>query len=95
MYCGIRSESPQVGGLSVFALILVSLVLGILLARFNVFAVLVATAACALVSLIYALISDPTPAHVLLAALPAFALQIGYLVGQFLWRRHRKKDLRH
>jgi hypothetical protein len=78
-------------GFSLFALMLVSLVLGFLLARFNVFAALVATAICAAGSFIFVAISDPTPTHVLLTLLaPAFALQAGYLVGQFLWRRRDK-----
>jgi hypothetical protein len=82
-------------GSSVFALTLICLVLGIFLARFNVFAALIATAICAVSTLIYVLITDPTPAYVLLTPLvPAFALQVGYLVGQFLWRR-RKKDRLH
>jgi hypothetical protein len=96
MYCSIRRESPQAGGSSVFALMLIGLVLGIFLARFNVFAALVATAICAVSSLIYVAMSDPTPAQVLLTLLgPAFALQVGYLVGQFLWRPRKKKNERH
>jgi ABC-type arginine/histidine transport system permease subunit len=84
------------GILSVFALMLVSLVVGFLLARFNVFAASVATAICAVSSLIYVAISDPTPAQVLLTLLaPAFALQVGYLIGQFLWRPRNEKDRRH
>jgi hypothetical protein len=74
-------------GFSVFALIVASLVLGFLLARFNVFAALVATAMCAVISFIYVVISDLTLAHILLTSLTtAFVLQVGYLVGQFLWR---------
>jgi hypothetical protein len=80
----------------VFALILISLVVGFLLARFNVFAALAATAICAVSSLIYVAISDPSPARVLLTLLaPAFALQVGYLIGQFLWRPRKEEDRRH
>jgi hypothetical protein len=71
----------------VFALMVAGLVLGFLLARFNVFAALVATAICAVSSFTYVVISDLTLAHVLLTSLAtAFVLQVGYLVGQFLWR---------
>jgi hypothetical protein len=71
----------------VFALMVASLILGFLLARFNVFAALVATAICAVSSFIYDMTSDQTLAHFLPASLAtAFVLQVGYLVGQFLWR---------
>ena len=77
-------------GVSVFALIIViivSLVLGFLLARFNVFAALVATALCAVSSFIYAVTRDLTLAHSLLTSFAtALVLQVGYLFGQFLWR---------
>jgi hypothetical protein len=87
LYCSIRRESTAGWGFSVFAFIVASLVLGFLLARFNVFAALVATAMCAVSSFIYVVISDLTLAHVLLTSLTtAFVLQVGYLAGQFLWR---------
>jgi hypothetical protein len=87
LYCSIRRESTAGWGSSVFALMVASFVLGFLLSRFNVFAALVATAICAVSSFIYVVISDLTLAHVLLTSLAtAFVLQVGYLVGQFLWR---------
>jgi hypothetical protein len=71
----------------VVALVVASLVLGLFLARFNVFAALVATAICVIGSFIYDMTSGLTLAHFQLASLaPAFVLQVGYLVGQFLWR---------
>jgi len=80
----------------VFALMLVGLVVGFLLARFNVFGALVATAICAVSSLIWFAINDPTPAQILLTLLaPAFALEVGYLIGQFLRRPRNEKDRRH
>jgi hypothetical protein len=74
-------------GVSVLALVIVSLVLGFLLARFNVFAALVATALCAVSCFIYTVTSDFTLGYSLLTSLAtALALQVGYLVSQFLWR---------
>jgi hypothetical protein len=72
----------------VFALIVASFVLGFLLARFNVSGALVATAICAGVSsFIYVVTNGLTLAHVLVTSLATvFAIQVGYLVGQFLHR---------
>ena len=67
------------------------LVAGFILARFNVLALLVATAICVVGSFVYVVVSDPTLA-LPTALFPAFALQVGYLGGQFLWRRRGKKD---
>jgi hypothetical protein len=71
----------------VFFLMIASLILGFLMARFNVLAALVATEICAVSSFIYYMTSDVTLAHILLVSLAtAFVLHVGYLVGQFLWR---------
>ena len=62
-----------------------SFILGLLLARFNVFGALVATAICAVSSFICVVISNLTLAQALVVSLAmAFVLQVGYLVGQFL-----------
>ena len=73
-----------------FAIIVASLVLGVLLARFNIFAVLIGTAICAGGTFIYNLSRDVALAQALLASLAAaFASQVGYLGSQFL-RRSQK-----
>ena len=62
-----------------------SFILGLLLARFNVFGALVAAAICTVSSFICVVISNPTVAQALVVSLAmAFVLQVGYLVGQFL-----------
>jgi len=62
-----------------------SFILGFLLARFNVFGALVATAICAVGSFIYVLVSDLTLAQSFVMSLAtAFVLQVGYLVCQCL-----------
>ena len=69
-----------------FALMAASFILGFLLARFNVFGALVATAICTVISsFMFVVISNLTLAQALVMSLAtAFVLQAGYLVGQFL-----------
>jgi hypothetical protein len=70
---------------SVFALMIVSFILGVYLARFNILAATAATIVCAAVSLLYDLSREATLMHSLLASVgTACALQVGYLVGQLL-----------
>ena len=77
-----------------FALMAASFILGLVLARFNVFGALVATAICAVSSFIYVVISDLAVAQALVLSLAtAFLLQVGYLVGQFLSDLANKGDL--
>ena len=77
-----------------FALMAASFILGVLLARFNVFGALVATAICAVSSFIYVVVSDLAMAQSLVLSLAtAFLLQVGYLVGQFLCDVADKGDL--
>jgi hypothetical protein len=69
----------------VFALMIVSFILGLYLARFNILAAAVASIVCAAVSLLYDLSGDSTLMHSLPASVgTACALQVGYLVGQLL-----------
>src|SRR5215472_6074495 len=64
------AKQPQVGGSLVFALMAASFMLGFLLARFNVFGALVATAICATISsFICAVISHLTLAQTLVISL--------------------------
>jgi predicted tellurium resistance membrane protein TerC len=68
----------------ILGLMLVALCLGLFLARFNVFALVVASILSA-VSLMLYLAQESTLVHpILLSLATAFVLQIGYLVGQFL-----------
>jgi len=77
-------------GASVFAIMILSLVLGVLLARFNIFAALVGSAVCAASSFAYDISREVAPAQALLSSLgAAFALQLGYLVTQFLRRQQK------
>jgi len=70
---------------SVVGLMIVSFVLGVYVARFNILAAIVASIVCAAVSLLYDLSSESTLMHSLLASVgTACALQVGYLVGQLL-----------
>src|SRR5215831_1428998 len=86
LYCSIRRESAAGWGSFVFALMAASFILGFLLARFNVFGALVATAICTVISsFMSVVISNLTLAQALVMSLAtAFVLQAGYLVGQFL-----------
>jgi hypothetical protein len=69
----------------VFALMIVSFILGVCVARFNILAATVASLVCAAVSLVYDLSSGSTLMHSLLVSVgTACALQVGYLVGQLL-----------
>jgi hypothetical protein len=69
----------------VFALMIVSFILGVYVARFNILAATVASLVCAAVSLICDLSGGSTLMHSLLASVgTACALQVGYLVGQLL-----------
>ena len=77
-------------GALVFAILIASLVLGILLARFNIFAALVGSAICAASSFFYDISREVAPAQAFLAGVgAAFALQLGYLVTQFLRRQQK------
>ena len=77
-----------------FALMAASFILGVLLARFNVFGALVATAICAISSFIYVVISDLALAQALVLSLAtAFVVQVGYLISQFLCDFANKGDL--
>jgi hypothetical protein len=70
---------------SVVGLMIVSFVLGVYVARFNILAATVASIVCAAVALLYDLSSESTLMHSLLASVgTACALQVGYLVGQLL-----------
>jgi hypothetical protein len=72
----------------VFAIMVAGFVFGMLLARFNIFAALIGAAICAAGSFVYEISRDVASAQALLAGLgAAFALQLGYLVAQFLRRR--------
>lgn len=78
-------SSMSVGGTTwVLGLMLAALALGFFLARFNVFALLVASALSAALFMLY-LMQDSTLVHsVLLSLATAFVVQVGYLFGQFL-----------
>jgi hypothetical protein len=66
-------------------MLVATLALGLYLARFNVFAVLIATTISAAAAFIFNITQDSTRSHsVLVALLAAFVLQVGYLVGQVL-----------
>jgi predicted tellurium resistance membrane protein TerC len=68
----------------ILGLMLAALCLGLFLARFNVFALVVASVLSA-VSLMVYLVQESTLAHPILVSLATvFVVQIGYLVGQFL-----------
>ena len=84
----------RLGGSLVLALMAASFILGVLLARFNVFGALIATAICAVSSFICVVVSDLAMAQALVLSLAtAFLLQVGYLVGQFLCDFADKGDL--
>ena len=77
-------------GAAVFAIIIASLVIGILLARFNIFAALIGAAICAASAFAYDISRDVAPSQAFLASLgAAFALQLGYLATQFLRRQQK------
>jgi hypothetical protein len=64
---------------------LASLLLGLCLARFNVFAALVAAAVCAAGSAIYAVARDSSLTFSVLTSLAiGLVLPVGYLIGQLL-----------
>lgn len=66
-------------------LIVLGVVLGLCLTRYNVFAVLVAIAVVAGGSLIYGIVGDAPLAHSLLAGvIGAVFVPAGYLIGQLL-----------
>jgi hypothetical protein len=68
----------------VLGLMLAALCFGFLLARFNVFALMVASILLAASFMLY-LVQESTLAYsILLSVAIAFVVQIGYLVGQFL-----------
>jgi hypothetical protein len=68
----------------IFWLLLAALCLGLLLARFNVFALMVASVLFA-VSLMLYLVQDSTLVHSILLSLGiTLAVQVGYLIGQFM-----------
>ena len=70
---------------SLVGLMIVSFILGVYVARFNILAATVASIVCAAVSLLYDLSSESTLMHSLLASVGTVcALQVGYLVGQLL-----------
>jgi 4-hydroxybenzoate polyprenyltransferase len=75
----------SVGGTaSIWGLIFAALALGLFLARFNVFALVVASAVSAALFVFY-FMQDSTLVHAILLSLAtAFVVQIGYLFGQFL-----------
>jgi len=75
----------DVGGVSwISALMIAALALGFLLARFNVFALVLASAILVAVFTFY-LVQDATLVHsILLSLATAFSVQIGYLFGHFL-----------
>jgi hypothetical protein len=76
-------------GASVFALVIVSFIVGLCLARYNVFAAATASTVCAAVSLLYGLIGDlPVMYSLLVSVGTACTVQLGYLVGQ-LFRHPR------
>jgi Na+-transporting NADH:ubiquinone oxidoreductase subunit NqrE len=65
--------------------LLAALALGLYLARFSVFAVLIATTCSAAAAFIFNITQDSTLPHsVLVALVTAFVLQVGYLLGQVL-----------
>ena len=73
----------------ILGLMLAALCLGLFLARFNVFALVVASVISA-VSLMVYLVQESTLAHPILVSLATvFVVQIGYLVGQFLQKPRR------
>jgi hypothetical protein len=78
-------SSMAVGGTTwIFGLMLAALALGLFLARFNAFALVVASALSAALFMLY-LMQDSTLVHsILLSLATAFVVQIGYLFGQFL-----------
>lgn len=68
----------------ILGLMLAGLALGFLLARLNVFALVLASAVLMAVFMFY-LVQDATLVHsILLSLATAFIVQIGYLLGQFL-----------
>jgi hypothetical protein len=75
----------SVGGTAwIWGLIVVALALGLFLARFNVFALVIASALSAALFMCY-LVQDSTLVHsILLSLATAFVVQVGYLFGQFL-----------
>jgi hypothetical protein len=78
-------SSMNVGGTAgILGLMFAALVLGLFLARFNVFALVVASAVPAALLMFYWM-RDSTLLHsVLLSLAAAFVVQVGYLFGQFL-----------
>jgi hypothetical protein len=80
----------DIGGTAwIFALMLAALGLGFLLARLNVFALVLASAIVMALFMFY-LMHDATLVHsILLSLATAFIVQIGYLFGQFLQRPQR------
>ena len=84
LYCSIRRESAAGWGSFVFALMAASFILGFLLARFNVFGALVATAICTVISLFICVVISSLTLLLVMSLATAFVLQAGYLVGQFL-----------
>lgn len=70
---------------SMFALVIVRFIVGLCLARFNVFAAAMASTVCAAVSLLCGLTGDSTVMYSLLVSVgTACTVQLGYLVGQLL-----------
>jgi hypothetical protein len=71
----------------VFAIVIASLILGTIFARFNIFAVLIGAAALVAGVFLYDLGRGVVLAQALLEGLAAaLALQVAYLVAQFLRR---------
>jgi hypothetical protein len=73
----------------ILGLMLAALALGLFLTRFNVFALLVASALSAALSMFYLLQASPLVHSVLLSLSTAFLVQVGYLFGQFLQKPPR------
>jgi hypothetical protein len=70
----------------IFALTLAAVALGFVLARLNVFALVLASATLMALLMLY-LLQGATLVHsILLSLATALSVQIGYLLGQFLQR---------
>lgn len=77
-------------GSSAFALVVVSFIVGLFLARFNVVAAGTASLVYAAASLLYGLSDGSTFMYALLVSVAtACTVQVGYLVGQLVWPPRR------
>jgi hypothetical protein len=68
----------------ILGITIAALALGLFLARFNVFALVVASGVSAALFMCYLMLDSTLVRSVVLSAAAAFVVQVGYLFGQFL-----------